>query len=346
MKLVNTLLGQKHQAPPVWMMRQAGRYLPEYRELRAEAGSFLKLSYTPDYATEVTLQPLRRFSFDAAILFSDILVVPHALGMSLDFQAGEGPVLGRADSLEAFRAYFKTDKEVYHQHLSPVYAAVSQIRSTLDADKTLIGFCGAPWTVAAYMSDAKPSKSIDNLKTWAFQNPTLWAETMLELARVSADYLSHQVEAGANVLQIFDSWAASVPAELFEDAVVNPLKEMCRILKERHPHTPVILFPRGVDSRTLESMVARFGNLFDGLGLDYSTPLAHVKHLQAEVTLQGNMDPMVLMTDPDTVRTHVRKTLSHVDPTYHYIFNLGHGVTPQTPIENVAAMVEAIQQEG
>ena len=343
MKLLNTLHGSTHETPPCWMMRQAGRYLPEYRELRAEAGDFLTLSYTPKYATEVTLQPLRRFAFDAAILFSDILVVPHALGMSLRFEAGEGPILGRASTLQEFSNYFKVNKETYHQHLDPVYKAVSSIRENLDDDKTLIGFCGAPWTVAAYMTDAKPSKSIDNLKTWAFQNPSLWAEEMLNLARISADYLSKQVEAGAEVLQIFDSWAASVPAVLFEDAVMNPLQEMCRLLKEKHPETPIILFPRGVDSRTLEMMIERFGDLFDGLGVDYSTPLEHVAHLQKHVTLQGNMDPMVLMTDPETVKAHVEDILIKVDPTQRYIFNLGHGVTPKTPTQNVQAMVEAVQ---
>ncbi len=343
MKLLNTLNGQSHETPPCWMMRQAGRYLPEYRELRKEAGDFLTLSYTPKHATEVTLQPLRRFAFDAAILFSDILVVPHALGMDLKFETGEGPVLGRAKTLQEFSNYFKADQNKFHEHLNPVYKAVGSIRKNLNSDKTLIGFCGAPWTVAAYMSDAKPSKSIDNLKTWAFQNPSLWAEEMLNLARISADYLSKQVEAGAQVLQIFDSWAASVPAVLFEDAVMNPLMEMCRILKEKHPETPIILFPRGVDTLTLEKMAERSEGLFDGLGIDYSTPLEHVAHLQSKITLQGNMDPMVLMTDPDTVKMRVKETLSKIDPTHHYIFNLGHGVTPLTPIENVQAMVDAVQ---
>lgn len=335
---------EQTERPPLWIMRQAGRYLPEYLETRKEAGSFLDLCYNSDLACEVTMQPIRRFNLDAAIMFSDILVIPHALGYDVQFVAGEGPVV---EKLKTPEDVFNLREKIADQDnvLSPMYKTLSKIREKLDTSKSLIGFCGAPWTVGLYMLDDKPSKDSSRARTWAYKHPKAFLELMDVLAESSAAYLIKQIESGADVVQIFDSWAGSVPPDLFEAAVKQPLFKMCRIIKEKHPNTPIILFPRCVNMNKLEEMANEAKGLFDALGLDFTVDLeeAH-KRLQGKVAIQGNLDPALLLTTPKKVENEAQKMLDIAAKMPGYIANLGHGITPQTPIENVEALVQTVQK--
>lgn len=334
---------------PIWLMRQAGRYLPEYRELRKEAGSFLNLCYNPEQAAEVTLQPIRRFNFDAAILFSDILVIPNALGMDLKFVQGEGPVLTKLKTES--RLDLKNDIEALEEKLgevltflNPIFNTVENVRQNLDQQKALIGFCGAPWTVALYMIDNMPSKSSETTRKIAYQYPDLFDKLMDILVESSFLYLSQQIEKGADVVQIFDSWASQIPDALFERALVKPTLLLCRKIKEKHPETPIIIFPRGLSEQKLLYLVKEGKGLFNGLSLDYTVnmPWACDK-LQDDVCLQGNLDPVVMLTNPEKIIHETQKILEIASKKPGYIFNFGHGILPSVPVENVKALVEFVQ---
>lgn len=335
--LLRALAGERLEVPPVWLMRQAGRYLPEYRALRAEAGSFLDLCYTPSFATEVTLQPIRRFGFDGAILFSDILVVPHALGQKLWFQEGEGPKL---EPLEGAKDLARLSLEPLHGHLAPVYETLDRLSSALPAETTLIGFAGAPWTLASYMIEGGSSKDFRTAKTWAYADPEGFQALIDLLVVATARYLIRQVEAGAEALQVFDSWAGVWPEEHFRRWCLRPMTEIVRRVKAAHPEVPVILFPR--QAGPLYREVAETAGC-QAVSLDTTVPRAWAAEtLQDKVTLQGNLDPILLVAGGQALEEGARAILEALGRG-PFVFNLGHGIVPQTPPENVAKLLDIVR---
>ena len=336
--LLRALAGERVAPAPIWLMRQAGRYLPEYRALRAKAGGFLDLCFTPDYATEITLQPIRRFGFDAAILFSDILVIPWALGQPLRFEEGRGPVLEplAPDGLE------RLEQAGAVERLAPVFETVRRVKSGLPSPTTLIGFAGAPWTVASYMIEGGGSKEFLKAKRWALGAPERFQQLMDLLVAATIDYLSAQVEAGAEALQLFDSWAGVLSETELERWSLAPLQRIVEGVKARHPSVPVILFPRGAGLG-----YARFAKASgaDGLGLDTTVPLAFAAELQKQITVQGNLDPAALVTGGRALEEGIDRILSALGAG-PFIFNLGHGVVPETPPEHVAALIARIRRTG
>ena len=318
-------------------MRQAGRYLPEYRATRAKAKTFLELCLTPDLAVEVTLQPIRRFGFDAAILFCDILVVPHALGQKVWFEEGVGPKLEPVRRVEDLG---KLRGEDIHEPLAPVYETVRRLRTELSAGTALIGFAGAPWTVASYMVEGGSSKDHAVAKTWAYRAPEEFQELIDLLVDATSTYLIAQVEAGAEVLQIFDSWAGVWPEDALRRWCLAPAREIVRRIKAAYPDVPVILFPRGVGAM-YESFALDSGA--DALSLDTTVPLDWARDcLQGRVVLQGNLDPLLVVAGGAALRDDAAKILDTLGRG-PFIFNLGHGITPEAPPENVATLVEQIR---
>ncbi len=320
------------QAPvPFWLMRQAGRYLPEYRALRATAGSFLNLCFNPEFAAEVTLQPIRRFDMDAAILFSDILVIPHALGQKLDFVEGEGPRLGE---LDVSKLSYDADK------LSPVYETIRRVRRELAPDKALIGFAGAPWTVACYMVDGRGGGEFTRTKTFAYKNPEAFDALIAKVVDATVSYLVAQVRAGADALQLFDSWSGLLPEPYFTRWVIHPSQEIRKRLAKECPQTPMIGFPRGAGG-LCQRYAEQTG--FDGIGLDTQVPLDWaITTFGKGRCLQGNLDPVLLLTGGTALEQGVRNIL---DATrgQPFIFNLGHGVIKETPPEHVALLAKTIR---
>jgi len=335
--LLAAVLGQRQERPPIWIMRQAGRYLPEYREIRARAKNFLDLCYTPDLATEVTLQPLRRFDLDAAILFSDILVVPDALGQSVRFEAGEGPVLDPV-SVETI-AGLGRDRPAL-DHLAPVLETLRRLRAALAPEKTLIGFCGSPWTVATYMIGGRGSPDQAAARLFALRHPDAFAALMDVLVRTSVDYLVAQFEAGADVVQLFESWALNLDDEAFAERVIGPNRRIVEGVRARVPDAPIIGFPRGA-AGNLARYAAQTG--VNALGLDYATPLDFaVKHLPAALPVQGNLDPLRLVAGGAQLDERVDRIIAGFADRPH-IFNLGHGIVPETPIAHVERLVERVK---
>ncbi|MFP1630575.1 uroporphyrinogen decarboxylase [Zhengella sp. ZM62] len=336
--VIEVLKGARRFPPPVWMMRQAGRYLPEYRETRKRAGSFLDLCYSPDLAVEVTLQPIRRFGFDASILFSDILVVPHALGRDLDFVEGRGPVMTPITAAEVARL----DDKGFHEHLAPVYETVTRLRKELPNETTLLGFCGAPWTVATYMIAGHGTPDQAPGRLFAFQEEKAMAGLLAILADLSADYLIRQIESGADAVQIFDSWSGVLDEAAFKALCVEPVARMVSRVKARFPDVPVIGFPKGAGA-LYDSYRAQTG--VNALGLDWTVPLSQARRLQAGGAVQGNLDPMRLVAGGRALDEGVDRILQALGDG-PLVFNLGHGITPQTPIENVERMVARVRQAG
>lgn len=335
-KLLSTLSGITSKTPPCWFMRQAGRYLPEYRQLRSSVKSFLELCYTPSLAAEVTLQPIRRFNMDAAILFSDILVIPDALGLKVDFIEGTGPVLETITSTQDLQ---KLSVAAIREKLAPVYETVKLVASELPTHVTLIGFAGSPWTVASYMVEGKSSKDFSKIKQMAYGNPVLFQQLMDILVDATVIHLSAQIDAGAEVVQLFDSWSGVLPEKQFHQWVINPTTAIVSQLKQRYPHIPIIGFPKG--SGLYYKNYLQTG--VNAVSLDYQLPLSWVtENLQQQVILQGNLDPVMLLTDPKTIEREV-KTILHAFNSHPFIFNLGHGMLPPTPIEHVEAMIHAIR---
>lgn len=328
--MLATLQGQGDQNhTPIWLMRQAGRYLPEYRALRAEAGSFLALCYNPAMAAEITLQPLKRFDLDAAILFSDILVIPHALGMGLDFVEGEGPVLPPLQNLADFD---RLDIEGFEKKLASVYETLDILRGRLADDKTLIGFAGAPWTVACYMLQGHGGGSFEKARQMAAADPAAFSVFLQKLADVTAQYLCTQIRHGADTVQIFDSWAGLVPAEYFDDWVIAPAARIVRTIRSQFPDTPVIGFPRQAGGQytryARETGVA-------AIGLDQQADIAAIPD---DICIQGNLAPEILLAGGDAMKQAV-DDLMQKTAGRRFIFNLGHGVIKETPPEHVAALI-------
>ena len=336
--LLRALRREKLARPPVWLMRQAGRYLPEYRKTRGEAGSFLELCLTPELAVEVTLQPIRRYGFDAAILFSDILVVPHGLGQKLWFEDGVGP---RLEPLRGREDLGRLSAAGFHEILAPVYETVRGLRAALPMDCALIGFAGAPWTVATYMVEGGGSKDFATIKAWAYGDPEGFGRLIDLLVETTADYLIAQVEAGAEVLQIFDTWAGVLPENDLRRWCLAPAKAIVSRVKARHPEVPVILFPRGA-GLLYEDFAAESGA--DGLSLDSALPLAWARdRLQGQVALQGNLDPIKLVAGGPAMRDDAARILEHLAGG-GFVFNLGHGIVPQTPPAHVAELVALLRE--
>ncbi len=319
-------------------MRQAGRYLPEYREVREKAGGFLNLCYSPALAAEVTLQPIRRFGFDAAILFSDILVVPDALGQKVWFAEGEGP---RLEPIESEAELSRLAPHKASIKYSIICETVSRLRQDLPDETALIGFCGAPWTVATYMVGGRGSPDQAAARLFAYGDRAGFSKLIDILVESSIEYLSAQVSAGADVLQIFDSWAGSLPENEFQRFAVEPTHRMVRVLKERHPEVPIIGFPRGAGILTPD-FVRQTG--VDGVSCDTSMPLSFMRDeiSKTGAVVQGNLDPLLLVSGGEALERRVREIV-HEMAGKPFVFNLGHGIVPQTPPENVGRLVETIR---
>ena len=336
-KMLRALAGERQQRPPVWLMRQAGRYLPEYRELRAKAKGFLDLCYTPDFAVEATLQPIRRFGFDAAILFSDILVVPHALGQKVWFEEGHGP---RLEALEQPGDLARLSKDRLHGALAPVYETVRRLSRELPAETTLIGFAGAPWTVASYMLEGGSSKDFAAGKRWAYGLPEGMQSLIDLLVEATGDYLIAQIDAGAEVVQIFDSWAGVWPERHLRRWCLEPTRALVGRIKVERPGVPVIVFPRGA-GLLYQTYAEACGA--DALGLDTTVPLGWAQQvLQPRICVQGNLDPQLLVVGGQALRQGVAEILSLLSGG-PFVFNLGHGIVPETPPEHVAEMLAQIR---
>jgi len=333
--LLDTLQGKKSAQAPVWLMRQAGRYLPEYRALRADKGGFLALVNDSEAAAEITLQPIRRFGFDGAILFSDILIVPYALGQDLAFLAGEGPQLsppladGRLDG-------FVPRPERY----DPIYETVRLVRSQLPESTTLLGFAGAPWTVATYMVAGVGSRDQAAARLLAYRDPGAFQELIDRIVETTVDYLAGQIEAGAEAVQLFDSWAGSLSPAQFEQWVISPAAAIVCKLKARHPNVPVIGFPKGAGGKLIA--YARETGV-DALGLDETVdPVWAATNLPEGMPVQGNLDPLLLLSGSEALESAVRRILEAFADRSH-VFNLGHGIDKETPIENVQRVLAVVR---
>jgi uroporphyrinogen decarboxylase len=335
--MMRVLNGERVDPPPVWIMRQAGRYLPEYRALRTKAKDFLTFCYTPELAVEAVLQPLRRFDLDAAILFSDILVMPDALGHKVWFVEGEGPRLDPLYKQETWRLG-GADKVV--EHLAPVYETVERLRAALPAHIPLFGFAGGPWTVSTYMIQGEGGDK-DLARLTAYRRPADVDALLALLVEATAQHLKAQVDAGADCLQIFESWSEGLPEPLFERMIIDPTKALMQRLRALGVTAPVIGFPRGAGA--LLGRYARETGV-TALGVDTQTPAAFARaEAPAGMPLQGNLDPQLLICGGAALEAGARQVIESFRPSPH-IFNLGHGITPQTPPENLAALIDIIKR--
>jgi uroporphyrinogen decarboxylase len=336
-RLISALKGNTIAPPPIWLMRQAGRYLPEYREVRREVGSFLDLCRTPRLAAEVTLQPLRRFDLDAAIVFSDILIVPYALGQKVEFVEAEGP---RLEPVRGPKDLMRLDGKAAENRLDPVYETLQLVVAELPAGVPVIGFCGAPWTVATYMVEGSGSKDQAETRLWAYRDPDGFRRLIDLLVETSIGYLLHQVEAGAGALQIFDSWAGGLPENEFARWCVAPTQAIVAGVKKQASEIPIIGFPRGCGA--LAEIYARETGI-DAIGCDTAVPLAYMRdRLQSQVPVQGNLDPLLLVAGGTALKARVGEILAALS-SRPFVFNLGHGIVPETPPEHVARLVEFVK---
>jgi uroporphyrinogen decarboxylase len=334
--LLAVLRGERRDPVPMWLMRQAGRYLPEYRELRAAKGGFLAMVYDSEAAAEITLQPLKRFPLDAAILFSDILIVPFALGQNLSFVAGEGPRL-----TPPLAASDLDDLSPFPARLTPIYETVARVKAQLDPAKTLIGFAGSPWTVATYMVAGEGSRDQSAARQMAYLDPGRFGALIERIEAMTFDYLSGQIEAGADAVQLFDSWAGSLSPAQFEQWVIAPTARIVAALKERHPEVPVIGFPKGAGAKL--AAYARETKV-DAIGLDETIdPAWAAETLPPDLPVQGNLDPLALLAGGAALETAVGRILSSFAGRPH-IFNLGHGIIKETPIAHVERLVELVRR--
>ncbi|MET1756911.1 uroporphyrinogen decarboxylase [Novosphingobium sp. RD2P27] len=333
--LLNVLKGENTSVRPIWLMRQAGRYLPEYRELRAETGGFLALVYDSDAAAEITLQPIRRFGFDGAILFSDILIVPYAMGQDLAFLAGEGPKLTprlvdvALSSLEAVPG-----------RLAAIYETVAKVSASLTPDKTLLGFAGSPWTVATYMVAGEGSRDQHDARAMAYRDPEAFQEIVDGIVAVTVEYLCGQIKAGAEAVQLFDSWAGSLAPSEFERWVIAPNARIVEAVKQRYPDVPIIGFPKGSGEK-LPAYARETG--VDAVGLDETIdPLWAAQALPQDMPVQGNLDPLLLLAGGDELARQTHRVLAALADRPH-VFNLGHGIGQHTPIAHVEQLLSTVR---
>lgn len=337
-RLLLPFAGEALTPPPIWLMRQAGRHLPEYQDVRAKAGSFLDLCYTPELAVEVTLQPVRRYGLDAAIVFSDILVVPHALGQKVEFVEGHGP---RLDAVRSRQDVARLNRTATHDRFARVFETVAKVRGKLPTETALIGFCGAPWTVATYVVGGGKASNRGEAEIWAETDPAGFGQLIECLVDVSVEYLAGQVAAGADALQIFDTWAGRLSGEAFERWVIKPTYAIVARVKERHPTVPIIGFPKDA-GKNLAAYVAETGA--DGVGCDAAVQLDVMAHeLSKRAVVQGNLDPALLVAGGLEMERQVEKILSALADK-RFIFNLGHGILPQTPPQNVMRLVRLVRE--
>lgn len=333
--LLNVLRGERRHPPPVWLMRQAGRYLPEYRALRAEKGGFLELVNDSEAAAEITLQPIRRFGFDGAILFSDILVIPHALGQKLEFLAGEGPKLSP-------RLVDATLDQLAQapERLEAVYGTVRRVAASLPDNVTFLGFAGSPWTVATYMVAGEGSREQAEARRFAYRDPQAFGAIIAAIESATVDYLSKQIEAGVHVVQLFDSWAGSLSPAQYEQWVIAPTARLVAALKARHPDTPIIGFPKGSGGK-LPAYARETG--VDAIGLDETVDPAWANAALPEgLPVQGNLDPLALIAGGEALTQAARRILDAFAGRPH-IFNLGHGILPDTPIAHVEQLLAQVR---
>jgi uroporphyrinogen decarboxylase len=334
--LLSVLRGKKAEIPPIWLMRQAGRYLPEYRALRAEKGGFLNLVYDSDAAAEITLQPIRRFAFDGSILFSDILIVPYALGQDLRFEVGEGPRLSPT-LVDATLGSMETAPE----RLEPIYRTVEKVKAGLPPEVTFLGFAGSPWTVATYMVAGQGSKEQAEARRFAYRDPVAFGEVIEAVAAMTVDYLSGQIRAGVQAVQLFDSWAGSLSPAQFEKWVIAPNARIVSALKERHPEVPVIGFPKGAGGK-LGTYAREVGA--DAIALDETvSPEWAAAELPADLPVQGNLDPLALIAGGEALASAVSRIISAFEDRPH-VFNLGHGILQDTPIEHVEQLLRLVRR--
>ncbi|MFT4053199.1 MAG: uroporphyrinogen decarboxylase [Novosphingobium sp.] len=333
--LLETLRGNNARRRPLWLMRQAGRYLPEYRELRAEKGGFLALVYDTDAAAEITLQPIRRFGFDGAILFSDILIVPYAMGQDLQFLAGEGPKLTPRLVDNALSGLTQVP-----ERLSPIYETVRKVRAQLDGDKTMLGFAGSPWTVATYMVAGEGSRDQHDTRAMAYRDPAAFGAIIDAVIQVTVEYLCGQIEAGAEAVQLFDSWAGSLSPAQFERWVIAPNAAITAAVKARYPETPIIGFPKGSGEK-LPSYARETG--VDAVGIDETIdPIWAARELPSGMPVQGNLDPLLLLAGGEDLDRQARAVLDAFADRPH-VFNLGHGIGQFTPIANVEQLLATVR---
>lgn len=335
--LLQALAGKRVNIPPIWLMRQAGRYLPEYRTIRAQTNTFLELCFNPKLASEVTLQPIRRFGFDAAILFSDILVVPYALGQAVTFEGGDGPKL---DALNEPSSLHRLRKDIDHTVLSAVYETIARVKNDLSHDVALLGFCGAPWTVATYMIGG--GGTVDQLpaRLFAYHHAGAFADLIELLVRSSASYLIRQFEAGVDAVQIFDTWAGILPDDEFQKWCIEPCAQIVELVRNRIPGAKIIGFPRGAGTK-----LARYiaGVPVDAVGLDWMIDLGFAREqIQKHRPVQGNLDPAALLAGGNALDRAIDRILAAFADG-PFIFNLGHGVLPQTPIGHVERLVARVR---
>ncbi|CAN7671003.1 uroporphyrinogen decarboxylase [Bosea sp. LjRoot90] len=334
---LRALSGETLPKPPLWMMRQAGRYLPEYRALRAKAGGFLDLCYNPDMAAEVTLQPIRRFGFEAAILFSDILVIPHALGQKLWFAEGEGP---RLEPVADEARFGEIRDEIDPDVLAPVYETVRRVKAALPSGTALIGFCGAPWTVATYMVAGRGTPDQGPAKDLFQRDPALFARLIDRLVVNSANYLNAQIAAGVDAVQVFDSWAGSLGPEDFKRWCIEPTRRIVDLVRARHPQAKIIGFPRGAGAGIPDYVR---GTGVDAVGLETEIDRGFVREaIQTLVPVQGHLDPQLLRAGGPELDREI-KAIRAAFGDGPFVFNLGHGILPDTPIAHVERLVELVR---
>ena len=333
--LLETLMGKKPATPPIWLMRQAGRYLPEYRELRARKGGFLELVHDSEAAADVTLQPIRRFGFDGAILFSDILVIPHAMGQDLWFEEGEGPRLAPKLVDTALQTL-----QAAPSRLAPVYETVRLVAAALEPHRTFLGFAGSPWTVATYMIAGQGSREQAEARRYAYRDRAAFQAIIDAIITATVDYVSGQIDAGVEAVQLFDSWAGSLSPAQFEDWVIAPNAAIVAALKARHPHTPIIGFPKGAGGK-LPAYARETG--VDAVGLDETVDpeWAH-RSLPAGLPVQGNLDPLALIAGGEALFNATDRIIAAFAERPH-VFNLGHGILPDTPIAHVEALLQRVR---
>lgn len=333
--LLETLRGRPGSAVPLWLMRQAGRYLPEYRALRAEKGGFLALVYDTDAAAEITLQPIRRFGFDGAILFSDILIVPYAMGQDLQFLAGEGPKLSPRLVDHALETLVAVP-----ERLSPIYETVRKVRAALPVDKTMLGFAGSPWTVATYMVAGEGSRDQHDTRAMAYRDPQAFGAIIDAVTQITVEYLCGQIEAGAEAVQLFDSWAGSLSPAQFERWVIAPNAAIVSAVKARHPETPIIGFPKGSGEK-LPAYARETG--VDAVGIDETIDsIWAARELPQGMPVQGNLDPLLLLAGGDELDSGIRAVLEAFVDRPH-VFNLGHGIGQFTPIAHVEQLLATVR---
>ncbi len=339
-KIVRVLQGKRHSPPPIWLMRQAGRHLPEYKKLRTKAKSFLDFCYSPTLCLEATLQPLTRYQFDAAILFSDILVIPDALGQKIKFIPGKGPKLDALESAEQFKS-LSADK--VSDHLFPIYEAVKEVKKELKKlayNPALIGFAGSPWTIATYMIEGGGSKDFYKVKKWAYQDPNNFQKLIDVLIEATSQHLFNQIQNGVEIIQLFDSWAGVLPPMQFDKWVIEPTKTIIDNIKSIYPQIPIIGFPRGA-GLLYKRFIDQTG--VDAISIDSTIQLSWaVENLQKKCVIQGNLDNLSLLVGGTMMEAEIANILAAFS-NGAFIFNLGHGILPETPISNVKRLIELVR---